>query len=93
MSALAWLLIVGLSLLNILLALYYTDELANYLHLVECLVLVAIMLFCSLAIYRVLRRPPEHQDRSPQGWEQQRDDGMKKRAFIIICLIMVSQSF
>ncbi|XP_078138757.1 uncharacterized protein LOC144538484 [Centroberyx gerrardi] len=51
---------------------------------VQNLLLLAVMLFCCLSVLRALKRP------GPGGEERKRGNNMKRRAFRIILLIMIS---
>ncbi|XP_078138761.1 uncharacterized protein LOC144538485 [Centroberyx gerrardi] len=53
---------------------------------VQNLLLLAVMLFCCLSVLRALKRP------GPGGEERKRGNNMKRRAFKIILLIMISMT-
>ena len=82
-SVVAWLIIIGLSLLYMGLMMSGCKE-AFYLVLAECFVFWSVMLLCSLAILRALKRA------GPGEVGRERDNTVKKRAFFIVCSIMMT---
>ena len=84
-SALAWVLIIGITLLYGLLFMFVIMKVYFY-YLGQCLFFMSVMLLCSLAVLRALKQPMPGET----GRERERDNSMKRRAFTIICTIMGS---